>query len=227
MDVQACWGVWRCRTGYRGRKVYQPARVQGKSTHHLQRSRRVLFANRNAAAEPRRHDTFPEHVVDVKKVRRAIIGRLDGVFRLGRLGQGSLRLIVDPRCRNRHKLFFRVSECGQLAAKDTARIDVYGVVEPGGFHDRGVAVDHHCPTTIAGRPVDAHREPELVRFSGGLPVKAEIPNTRGRPALVFRLHSRVGHHQVPTIKYIVAYQSVQELGRLLPERWGPQLQLRE
>ena len=144
---------------------------------------------------------------------------------MGNLGHRSHRFTINPCRRNRHQFLFGVPERGQPAAEDTARIDVDGAVEPSGFHDRGMAVDHHGLPAIGGRPVGAYRETELIRFPGSLAIEAEVPDAGRRPALVVRLQPCMGHHQLPVIEHVVADQSIQERSRPLLKLRGLRFQL--
>ena len=84
-----------------------------------------------------------------------------------------------------------------------------------------MAVDHAGGAAILGRPVVAHRQPELVGLAGGLPVQAELPHGTGAAPLHLLLQPGVGHNQIAAIQHVVADQGIQELRDIAAHAGAP------
>ena len=85
-----------------------------------------------------------------------------------------------------------------------------------------MSVDHAGASAILGRPVVAHRKPELVGLAGCLAEQGEVPHLRRPTPLHLRLHTGMRHDELTVVEDVVADEPIQKLldlgsklGRLL------------
>jgi hypothetical protein len=74
-----------------------------------------------------------------------------------RIEEGTRRLVVRLRCRDRHELALGIAQRGERAAEDAPGVDVDRVIEPLRLTHWRVAVNDHRTTAIVRSPVEAHR----------------------------------------------------------------------
>ena len=77
---------------------------------------------------------------------------------------------------NRDEVLLRVEQCCQVAAEDTAGIDVNRAIQPIGLGHRSVAIDHHCLAAILRSPVVANWQAEFVSLACRLAIERKISN---------------------------------------------------
>ena len=183
---------------HRRRQVDDPPRVHREAAHHLQRSCRVLLADRHRARQPRLDDPLAGDVVDVEQQGwpGLVFAGGDLIRREERLG----RLVVDALGRDGHELPLGPAQCRELAAEHAARVDVDRVVQPLRIGYRGVAVDDDRAPAIVGRPLTADGQTELVCLACCFSVEREVSDPRGGAALVGLLHPGVRHNERPVIE---------------------------
>ena len=127
-------------------------------------------------------------------------------------GAGGFGVGVERR--NGDEFAFGVAQSGERSAKNAARIDVDGAVEPFRFGNGGVPVDDGRRAAILGCPVVAHRQAELVGFSGGFAVEGELAHRAGGASCHALLHPGVGDDQLAVIEQVMAGEIVDEIGDL-------------
>ncbi len=197
-----------CLAGrHRRRQIDQPARVERKAADDLQRGSGAVCFNNHVASQSCIDDLLADHVFDAQQgIRR----RLAGGTRLARRDQRAHRLSVHLVGRNAYQFALRPAQRRQLAAKDTAGIDINRVVEPGGHRNWRVPIDHRGAPAIISRPIIAYRQAELVGLARRLAKEGKGAHAARGAALIFRLHPGVRCHQLAVIQHQMGDQPIRK-----------------
>ena len=168
----------------------------------------MALADRHVAAQPRGDHALADHVQGVEGV---LIGH-------GPSGtDGADRFAVGASRRDARRLHLGIAQGGQLAAEDAAGIDVHRPVVPLGLGNGGVAEHHPRRALVVRRPVEAHRQAELVALAGRLAVEGEVAHLRRAAPLHLLLEPGVGHHQPAPVEDGMAHQAIEERDGLLDQ----------
>ena len=180
--VRECFGrmleqaIPLCRLAgrHRRRQVDQPLRICREAAHHLEGSGGVLLSNCDAPVQPGRDEPFASHIVYVEEI---IIGLLRVQSRCWGCRQERPNGIgVGGEGCHRHQFLLRPAQGSQPAAEHATGIDIDRAVEPLGLRNGRVSVDDARTASILRCPVVANGQAELVRLSGCLTEKCEIPH---------------------------------------------------
>ena len=169
-------GLFGCFCGrHRGRQVDQPLRIRGKPAHDFKSRERVFLPDRHIVMQPSCDNTLSDHIIDIEQI---VVNLLRGERRRGFCDRRERfdRLCVGLTSCNRDEVLLRVEQCCQVAAEDTAGIDVNRAIQPIGLGHRSVAIDHHCLAAILRSPVVANWQAEFVSLACRLAIERKISN---------------------------------------------------
>src|SRR5690606_19308649 len=86
------------------------------------------------------------------------------------------RFTIRTLGRHRYKFLLRIAQRCQLSTKDAAGVEVDRSVQPLGFRNGRVLINHNRRPAIFSRPVVSHWQAELVRFASRLAIESELAN---------------------------------------------------
>src|SRR5713101_914134 len=189
---------------HRGREIDEPLWIYRKSAHDLQGCYGVFFPDGHIGSQTRRDESLAENVFRIEHIVVLLLRREGrGCDFIGL--QGSDRICINLSRRNSYELFLRVSECRQLAAKNTTGVNVDRPIEPFCVGDRSVAIDDHCGSAIFGSPVVTHRKTEFIRFAGGFAEETKVAYLLRTPSLHLLLQARMSNHEFAAVQDVMTY----------------------
>src|SRR6266481_2361477 len=116
--------------------------------------------------QARADEAFAYDVFQIKQVVLSMLGTK--IRRRCFWLKWAYRLVISASSGDGHEFFLRIAKRGELAAKDTASVDVDGAIEPFGFGNRSVTVNNHSLTAVIGSPVVSDLQTKLINLAGGL-----------------------------------------------------------
>ena len=192
---------------HRRRQIVDPLWMHRESAHHLQRGERSVLGQGHGPAPIGLDAPLAQDILDIEHVVVLVLRRETRWFFRRKWPD---RFVVATHGRHLDQFLFRVAQRREIAAKDTAGIDAYRVVQPLGFRYGRVAVDDHGIAAVLRGPVVAHGKSVLVGFARGFAIQRERAHGARAPSLEGFLHARVGNDQPSPIEDIVADQSGDE-----------------
>lgn len=144
--------------------------------------------------------------------------------RLGRGGEWARRLAIDSRRRNLDQLPLRPAQRRELAAEDAARVDADRVIDPFRIRRRRMAIDDSRAAAIIRRPIEPHRQAELIRLARRLAEQRELADSGRAAADHLLLQPGMGDGELAAVEPIMtakireeSFCALAELGGLLRE----------
>jgi len=193
-----------------GREVDEPAGIDREATHYFERGDGVFFADGQVVEVAGVDDFVAGDVGEIEEGVEVLLGREAigvGFEGLGRFG-------VGLESGGGNGFVFRVTESGEIAAKDATGVDVDGAIEPARIADRSVAIDDEGLATVVGGPVETHGETVFIFLAGGVSVEAHFANGPGAASDHFFFDSGVGHDEAALVEDKVGDEAVDEVAEI-------------